>query len=116
MVDTLVLGTSAKAWEFESLHAQIKGNGKRSFFYIQRYLVIGLSLKFVALLSQQTEFYPKGYPVSYGSCCSPTMQATLFWTNKEGVVNVPFLYLKIFGHRTLTRVCCSVVATNGVLP
>ena len=23
MVDTLVLGTSAKAWEFESLHAQI---------------------------------------------------------------------------------------------
>ena len=22
MVDTLVLGTSAKAWEFESLHAQ----------------------------------------------------------------------------------------------
>ena len=25
MVDTLVLGTSAKAWEFESLHAQIKG-------------------------------------------------------------------------------------------
>ena len=24
MVDTLVLGTSAKAWEFESLHAQIK--------------------------------------------------------------------------------------------
>lgn len=33
MVDTLVLGTSAKAWEFESLHAQIKGNGYRSFFY-----------------------------------------------------------------------------------
>ena len=33
MVDTLVLGTSAKAWEFESLHAQIKGNGSRSFFY-----------------------------------------------------------------------------------
>ena len=25
MVDTLVLGTSAKAWEFESLHAQIAG-------------------------------------------------------------------------------------------
>ncbi len=24
MVDTLVLGTSAQAWEFESLHAQIK--------------------------------------------------------------------------------------------
>ncbi len=24
MVDTLVLGTSAKAWEFESLHAQLK--------------------------------------------------------------------------------------------
>ena len=23
MVDTLVLGTSAKAWEFESLHAQL---------------------------------------------------------------------------------------------
>ena len=33
MVDTLVLGTSAKAWEFESLHAQIKGNDYRSFFY-----------------------------------------------------------------------------------
>ena len=33
MVDTLVLGTSAKAWEFESLHAQIKGNDNRSFFY-----------------------------------------------------------------------------------
>ena len=33
MVDTLVLGTSAKAWEFESLHAQIKGNDSRSFFY-----------------------------------------------------------------------------------
>ena len=32
-VDTLVLGTSAKAWEFESLHAQIKGNDYRSFFY-----------------------------------------------------------------------------------
>ena len=27
MVDTLVLGTSAKAWEFESLHAQIKTDG-----------------------------------------------------------------------------------------
>ena len=25
MVDTLVLGTSAQAWEFESLHAQIAG-------------------------------------------------------------------------------------------
>ena len=25
MVDTLVLGTSANAWEFESLHAQIAG-------------------------------------------------------------------------------------------
>lgn len=24
MVDTLVLGTSAQAWEFESLHAQFK--------------------------------------------------------------------------------------------
>ena len=24
MVDTLVLGTSAKAWEFESLHAQFE--------------------------------------------------------------------------------------------
>ena len=24
MVDTLVLGTSANAWEFESLHAQFK--------------------------------------------------------------------------------------------
>ena len=35
MVDTLVLGTSAKAWEFESLHAQIKGNDGRSFFYVK---------------------------------------------------------------------------------
>ena len=25
MVDTLVLGTSAQAWEFESLHAQTEG-------------------------------------------------------------------------------------------
>ena len=31
MVDTLVLGTSAKAWEFESLHAQTKkGLGPKS--------------------------------------------------------------------------------------
>ena len=28
MVDTLVLGTSAQAWEFESLHAQIKRQDK----------------------------------------------------------------------------------------
>ena len=26
MVDTLVLGTSANAWEFESLHAQLAGD------------------------------------------------------------------------------------------
>ena len=32
MVDTLVLGTSAKAWEFESLHAQIKNHFGGSFF------------------------------------------------------------------------------------
>ncbi len=24
----------------------------------------------------QTRFYPVGYPASYGSCCSPTMQAS----------------------------------------
>ena len=33
MVDTLVLGTSAKAWEFESLHAQLlRKEPKGSFF------------------------------------------------------------------------------------
>lgn len=33
MVDTLVLGTSANAWEFESLHAQtLKGRFMASFF------------------------------------------------------------------------------------
>ena len=29
MVDTLVLGTSANAWEFESLHAQVKRQDKK---------------------------------------------------------------------------------------
>ena len=36
MVDTLVLGTSAKAWEFESLHAHHKIDdnlGYRLFYY-----------------------------------------------------------------------------------
>ena len=32
---------------------------------------------YVALLSQHTEFYSKEYPASYGSCSSPTMQASL---------------------------------------
>ncbi len=37
MVDTLVLGTSAKAWEFESLHAQtLKMSLKGSFFITNR--------------------------------------------------------------------------------
>ena len=37
MVDTLVLGTSAKAWEFESLHAQIsKKEVIRPLFLISR--------------------------------------------------------------------------------
>ena len=31
----IILGTGAKAWEFESLHAQIKGNDGRSFFYVK---------------------------------------------------------------------------------
>ncbi len=38
MVDTLVLGTSAKAWEFESLHAQTFNNEPHagSFFVMKR--------------------------------------------------------------------------------
>ena len=40
MVDTLVLGTSAKAWEFESLHAQLcKKNldfSLKFFFFVLR--------------------------------------------------------------------------------
>ena len=37
MVDTLVLGTSAKAWEFESLHAQItKKEVIRPLFLLSR--------------------------------------------------------------------------------
>ena len=37
MVDTLVLGTSAKAWEFESLHAQLlKKEPNGSFFIAQK--------------------------------------------------------------------------------
>ncbi len=37
MVDTLVLGTSAQAWEFESLHAQFDKNrpiNNQSVFFI----------------------------------------------------------------------------------
>ena len=40
MVDTLVLGTSAQAWEFESLHAQTKRQDKKiilSFIMFIRY-------------------------------------------------------------------------------
>ena len=33
MVDTLVLGTSAYAWEFESLHAQTFYNSIKDLFY-----------------------------------------------------------------------------------
>ena len=38
MVDTLVLGTSAKAWEFESLHAQLlkKPLIISGFYFIER--------------------------------------------------------------------------------
>ena len=36
MVDTLVLGTSAKAWEFESLHAQILNQEPKGSFFIER--------------------------------------------------------------------------------
>ncbi len=78
MVDTLVLGTSAKAWEFESLHAQIKGNDYRSFFYANFLFAHRPLTRVVALYSQQPEFSPIGYPASYGSCSSPTMQASLF--------------------------------------
>lgn len=35
MVDTLVLGTSAKAWEFESLHAQSLKEPKGSFLMLE---------------------------------------------------------------------------------
>ena len=35
MVDTLVLGTSAKAWEFESLHAQFLKEPKGSFLMLE---------------------------------------------------------------------------------
>ena len=44
MVDTLVLGTSANAWEFESLHAQTKkGSGQKSgpFLVEHRYKFSG---------------------------------------------------------------------------
>ena len=34
MVDTLVLGTSANAWEFESLHAQIKSTPSKGAFLL----------------------------------------------------------------------------------
>lgn len=34
MVDTLVLGTSAKAWEFESLHAHFLKRPSRVFFLL----------------------------------------------------------------------------------
>ena len=37
MVDTLVLGTSAKAWEFESLHAQILKKDLKGPFLVSLY-------------------------------------------------------------------------------
>ena len=78
MVDTLVLGTSAKAWEFESLHAQIKGNDYRSFFYANFLFAHRPLTQDCCSVFATTGFYPFGYPASYGSCSSPTMQASLF--------------------------------------
>ena len=45
MVDTLVLGTSAKAWEFESLHAQTFNNEPQSGSFL---LISGALAQLVA--------------------------------------------------------------------
>ena len=58
MVDTLVLGTSAQAWEFESLHAQIfRAFGL--FFYA--YIKVLLSLNIVTKMSPVNDFFFYAY-------------------------------------------------------
>ena len=42
MVDTLVLGTSAQAWEFESLHAQFDNKTDRFIIGLFLYLITAL--------------------------------------------------------------------------
>ena len=54
MVDTLVLGTSAQAWEFESLHAQIF----RAFgLFFNAYIKVLLSLNIVTKMSPVNDFF-----------------------------------------------------------